>query len=416
MTSFKLFAGTDVGLRDNNEDNFTVNPDLTLDEWMVPASQQEAIPLGKRGCLMVVADGMGGMNAGEVASDIAIKTVQELFSPSKIPADVVDKPENIKDYLKKVIIQADKRVKQRCKDDPETEGMGSTIVIAWLFCDNVYVGWLGDSRAYSYIPGKGISRLTKDHSYVQELVDAKLLTEEEAMFHPQSNVIIRSLGDVTQKAKPGVICYPVTKGEIILLCSDGLCGFCSDAEIADIIKKNTDDLRNCKEVLTNAALDAEGSDNITIAILQIVESDGNSQGKNISQNNWPCLFSLQNIIIVFFSLGLVFALGFAGLKSCDFHFFKESVPDSGMTKKDTLAIKLPKQNKKNEVERDGLKKEETLHSSPKKGTLIEKAVNGSKIDDVDSNDKNDEDDLTKSSEEGEGTVQRINNKNKWNNN
>ena len=96
MPSFRLFAGTDVGLRDNNEDNFTVCPDLAKGEWMVPANQQENITLGSRGCLMVVADGMGGMNAGEVASDIAIKTVQAMFSPAKMPADVTKNPDSIK--------------------------------------------------------------------------------------------------------------------------------------------------------------------------------------------------------------------------------------------------------------------------------------------------------------------------------
>ena len=98
MTSIKLFAGTDVGLRDNNEDNFIVCPDLTKDKWMVPANQQEPIQLGQRGCLLVVADGMGGMNAGEVASDIAIKTVQQMFSPSVLPEKTVEKPEAVKAY------------------------------------------------------------------------------------------------------------------------------------------------------------------------------------------------------------------------------------------------------------------------------------------------------------------------------
>ncbi len=288
MASIKLFAGTDVGLRDNNEDNFIVCPDLTKDEWMVPANQQEPIQLGQRGCLVVVADGMGGMNAGEVASDIAIKTVQRLFAPAVLPADTVEKPEAVKAYLKKVIAEADQQVKTRCKDDPDTEGMGSTIVIAWLIKDMVYIGWLGDSRAYSFMSGGGegtvlggqtraaaptdmgtIIRLSKDHSYVQQLVDANILTEEEAMNHPESNVIVRSLGDTSQKARPDVTVHPVCNGEIILLCSDGLCGVCTDAEIAAIIGMHTDDLQLCKEALTTAALKAGGSDNITVALLQV---------------------------------------------------------------------------------------------------------------------------------------------------
>lgn len=337
MTSFKLFAGTDVGLRDNNEDNFTVNPDLTLDKWIVPANQQNTIHLGNRGCLMVVADGMGGMNAGEVASNIAIKTVQQLFSPSKMPTEVVNKPDSIISYIRKVIIQADEQIKQHCKDDPSTEGMGSTIVMAWLFGDNVYVGWLGDSRAYSFIPGKGISRLSKDHSYVQELVDAKMLTETEAMIHPESNVIIRSLGDATQNAKPDIVCHPVTNGEIILLCSDGLCGVCEDTAIANIISQNADDLKKCKEALTNAALDADGSDNITIALLQIDGTDACRHTSKKSQRKSYSLLSWQNLLFQILSLIVILSLTFVGLKSCGYSLHKES-PQDGFDNKDTVSV------------------------------------------------------------------------------
>ena len=275
MISIKLFAGTDVGLRDNNEDNFIVCPDLTKDEWMVPADQQDPIPLGPRGCLIVVADGMGGMNAGEVASDIAVKTVKQMFAPEVLASNIVESPESVKDYLKKVIVQADSEVKKQCKANPETEGMGSTIILAWLLENHVYVGWLGDSRAYSFKADteEKIIRLSKDHSYVQQLVDANILTEEEAMNHPNSNIVVRSLGDTSQKAKPDVADYPVSEGEIIMLCSDGLCGVCTDKEIANIIEREIDDLPSCKEALTTAALAAGGSDNITIALLQVARAE-----------------------------------------------------------------------------------------------------------------------------------------------
>lgn len=269
MVSFKLFAGTNIGLRENNEDNFTVCPDLTKDEWIVPDDCRKAISLGKRGCLMVVADGMGGQNAGEVASAIAIDTIRERFSPKNMPADIMDSPDTIKAFLKKTIVEADMRVKKRTESEPDTYGMGSTVIMAWLIDDKVYIAWLGDSRAYSYIPDKGIGRLSKDHSYVQQLVDAGALTEEEAMNHPNSNVITRSLGDPSQKAKAEVTVHGVSDGEIILLCSDGLCGVCRDEEISGIISEEEKDLSRCKERLTTAALAAGGSDNITISLIQI---------------------------------------------------------------------------------------------------------------------------------------------------
>lgn len=377
MTSFKLFAGTDVGLRDNNEDNFSVCPDISKDEWIVPANQQEPILLGPSGCVMVVADGMGGMNAGEVASDIAIKTVEQMFSPSKMPASAIKKPDAIKAYLKKVIVSADLNVKKRCKEDPSTEGMGSTIVIAWLIDGDVYIGWMGDSRAYSFIPDKSITRLSKDHSYVQELVDAKMLTEEEAMNHPQSNVIMRSLGDVTQKAKPDVICHPVSKDEIILLCSDGLCGVCTDTAIAEIVQKESTDLRTCKEVLTNAALEADGSDNITISLLQIVEVDKsthNNENKTFVHLIW------QNILLLVFAISLVAVLVYAGIQSCD-------MPDSQkqVTISDSIKVVETKNESKDSVLIESDKENNTISTKTKnknKETLRERIITSQETQNV----------------------------------
>jgi len=276
MVSFKLFAGTNIGLRENNEDNFTVCPDLTKNEWIVPADNQPVIQLGSKGCIMVVADGMGGQNAGEVASAIAIDTVQEMFSSNRLPADVLNKPDAIKLHLRNVISECDTRIKNKTKDDVSTYGMGSTIIIAWLLGRKLYIAWLGDSRAYSYVEKKGIARLSKDHSFVQQLVDAGTISEEEAMDHPNSNIITRSLGDTSQKAKADVAEYDIEDGQVVLLCSDGLCGVCQDAEIGGIIEEAKDNLQNCKDRLVTAALAAGGSDNITIALLKISVDPSNS--------------------------------------------------------------------------------------------------------------------------------------------
>lgn len=311
MVSFKLFAGTNVGLRENNEDNFTVCPDLNKNEWIVPADNQQVIQLGSRGCVMVVADGMGGQNAGEVASAIAIDTVQELFSPNKMSADVFDKSDAIKSFLKKVIFECDVRIKKRTEEDPSTEGMGSTIVIAWLIGCKLYIAWLGDSRAYSFVKQKGIARLSKDHSYVQQLVDAGAITDEEAMNHPNSNVITRSLGDTSQKAKADVVEYDIEDDQIVLLCSDGLCGVCKDEEIGGIIEEDCSDLQKCKESLTTAALAAGGSDNITISLLQIKKDNTqtSSEEEKIETRN---KMSVTTIFASVFGLCLLVTLFYAG--------------------------------------------------------------------------------------------------------
>lgn len=316
MTSFKLYAGTNVGLRDNNEDNFTVCPDLTKGEWIIPANQQEVIQLGERGCLMVVADGMGGQNAGEVASAIAVETVQRMFSPSVLPTNVFKKPSGIADYLKKVIVEADKSIKLRGRNDASAEGLGSTIVMAWVIENVVYVAWMGDSRAYSYNP-EGIFRLSKDHSYVQQLVDNGKLTEEEAMVNPNSNIITRSLGDMSQKAMPDVAVYPLAEGEVILLCSDGLCGVCTDEAIGNIIASEASDLQTCKEKLTTAALHAGGSDNITIALLQVMDVSESPKVSSVTRNSNPAeknhFRTIVNALLLLFTAFIVGALVVAGV-------------------------------------------------------------------------------------------------------
>lgn len=281
MTNFKLIAGTNIGLRQNNEDNFTVCANLSKSDWGIPVNYQEEIELGERGCILVVADGMGGQNAGEVASSIAIETVQEMFAADVLPENVTGSNEDIDNYLKKAICEADSRIKKVTHDDPSTSGMGSTIVIAWVLNNLAHVAWLGDSRAYCVIKGKGIARLTKDHSYVQSLVDAGKITDEQAMTHPDSNIINRSLGDTSQKAKPDVTTIELTEGEVILLCSDGLCGVCQDAVIGGIVEDHISDLKTCREELISAALAAGGSDNITIAMIHITQCDNVSDNPKI---------------------------------------------------------------------------------------------------------------------------------------
>ena len=342
MSSFRLFAGTDVGLRDNNEDNFTVCPDLSKDEWIIPANPQTELPLSPSGCMMVVADGMGGQNAGEVASAIAISTMQEMFSPRHLSTNVLAKQNSIKDYLKKAIVEADRRIKKHSANHSEAAGMGSTIVVAWLVGNKAYVAWLGDSRAYSFVPNKGISRISKDHSYVQKLVDAGSLTEQQAMEHPDSNVITRSLGDTTQKAKPDVVCHPVVEGEIILLCSDGLCGVCTDDKIKGILEQNQQDLSTCKEVLTEAALNAEGSDNITVALLQTVKVDSSNENKMILRRKGVFVNSLFICIASFIFL----SLGFVGYKLLFPHKSTDNHVDTVSVRKDTVVSDVLSKQKK----------------------------------------------------------------------
>lgn len=315
--SFRLYAGTNVGLRDNNEDSYTVCPNLSIGKWSVPDDPGHNIPFDRAGCLMVVADGMGGQNAGEVASDIAIKTVREMFVPGNLPDDIEWSPDKAKELLRRVIVEANARICAYGDSHEESEGLGSTIVMAWLLGRSIYVAWLGDSRAYSFVPRKGIARLSKDHSYVQQLVDAGKISEEDAMNHPNSNVITRSLGDTSQRAKLDVAEYSVEDGEIIMLCSDGLCGVCSDEEIGYIISENTDDLQACADKLTTKALANGGSDNITIAMMRVCNREVTDQSPHHSFQAYKKNLLLSRAGHVFIALFALFLVGAIGFGACN---------------------------------------------------------------------------------------------------
>lgn len=259
-------------VRTNNEDNFIVNADLSQNDWFIPNNAAETITLGEYGCLFVVADGMGGMNAGEVASAIAVESVKDMFSNTDL-SEIVSDSIQIKNFLQAVVEKADKNIKDRVKSDPATEGMGTTIVIGWALNGAVYISWCGDSRAYLFNPNSGLVRLSKDHSYVQRLVDEGKLDPELAFDHPNSNVITRSLGDASSKALPDFTSRHLVVGDCILLCSDGLCGLCRDEDILNVFNES-EDIEQCKNNLIASALDAGGDDNVTIVLFQVVTYSG----------------------------------------------------------------------------------------------------------------------------------------------
>lgn len=288
--SFKLVAYTDAAgkfsaeaFRSGNEDNFYVDDDLT-DNITNKASQDEITQLGDLGMLMVVADGMGGMNAGEVASQIAIDTVKVAFTTNSISDAIVANAHTREKYLEHVIKTADKNIKSEARKDKSREGMGSTIIIAWLFEDELTISWCGDSRAYIFNEKSGIRLISQDHSYVQELVNRGLLTYDQTFDHPQNNIITRSLGDPTKEARPESKTLNVGKGDIILLCSDGLSGVLRDRKtydsngklfpednIEDILRVHTSSVKECREALWEAAENGGWYDNVTAILCQITE-------------------------------------------------------------------------------------------------------------------------------------------------
>ena len=272
---FRMAARCEAAGRPNNEDNYQLDDNLSDNSWGFTADAE--VSLGEKGALLVVCDGMGGMNAGEVASDIAVKTIKEWFTTDKLTDVAVAAPCK---YISSAIVAADAAIKAHSKTNPDTEGMGSTIVLAWLLGQKVYVGWCGDSRCYRFNPALGLERLSHDHSYVQELVDAGKLTEELAFDHPNNNIITRSLGDPRGAAQPDCKEFDLYNQDIILLCSDGLCGTLRDNEIAELIKQHQTSMQECRDALWDADEAAGWTDNTTIALAQII-----SGGKDATTAN-----------------------------------------------------------------------------------------------------------------------------------
>ncbi len=264
----RLAARCEAAGRSNNEDNYQVDEDLADNRWGFTADKE--FSLGEKGSLLLVCDGMGGMNAGEVASEIAVQSIKEYFSADKLTEDVIESSASIKDYIKKSIIYADEQIKQDGKNDETKRGMGSTIVLAWLIKGKVYVGWCGDSRAYCYNSKTGLIQLSHDHSYVQELVDAGKLSAELAFDHPHNNIITRSLGDNNMVAKPDVAEFDLHNEDIILLCSDGLCGVLRDNEIEYFIKNNQTSMNECRDALWEGSRQVGWTDNTTVVLAQVI--------------------------------------------------------------------------------------------------------------------------------------------------
>lgn len=297
--SFRLAYYTDAAgkyspgaARDGNEDDFFIKEDLTDDNAAGKAAQDEAIRLGRLGMLMAVADGMGGMNAGEVASKIAIDTVKEEFSAGAVGEQAFDTSQSREKYLESVIRKADRKIKSEASRNRGCEGMGSTIIMAWLYGNELSVSWCGDSRAYIFNDKSGIRLVSKDHSYVQELVDRGVLTYEQTFDHPQNNIITRSLGDPSGEAKPESRTVNVGRGDIILLCSDGLSGVLRDRKtfdettgqpfpeenLEDIIRAHAGSMRECREALWEAAERGGWYDNVTAILCQITDGP---------ESEWP---------------------------------------------------------------------------------------------------------------------------------
>lgn len=232
---------TDIGsVRERNEDSLVVAPPL-----------------------FVVADGMGGHEAGEVASEIAVQTIQEA-APAH--PDVVE--------LGRAVELANRAIIDAVIAGRGRPGMGTTCTAAMLEESRLVIAQVGDSRAY-LMHGGSLSQLTRDHSLMANMIEAGQITPEEARFHPNRSVITRALGN-DPDTTPDLYEINVEAGDRLLLCSDGLTSMVEDAEIADILARQADP-QKCAIALVNAAIAAGGADNVTVIVSDVEGGSGRAR-------------------------------------------------------------------------------------------------------------------------------------------
>lgn len=237
MVSLEYFGATDAGkVRSNNEDSLLAGR-------------------GTDKTLFVVADGIGGFEAGEVASSITTEILEDL-APG--------------DSLEEAIQRANRKILAVARSDRQFSGMGTTVVALRFSNSTAEVAHVGDSRAY-LLRGGQLQQLTEDHSLVTELIRSGDITRAQAADHPQRNLITRALG-AEEDVQVDVRSFKVQLADRILLCSDGLTDMVSEPEIARILKEPGDS-KEVSQRLVDAALDAGGADNITVVVVDVKDTE-----------------------------------------------------------------------------------------------------------------------------------------------
>jgi protein phosphatase len=254
-----VFGKTDVGrMREHNEDSFVVADLNTMNATLQPEVRTHAP--GKLGSLFMVADGMGGAAAGEVASAMATEVVLQELETRWRNAPQHD-AETFARAIKAAAETANARIHRYATEHPENRGMGTTATIAGLLGDTLYLAQVGDSRAYLVRDGVA-QQITKDQSLMQKLVEAGELTVEEAEVSERRNIILQALGP-EPLVKVDLTHQQVSRGDVLVLCSDGLSGPVRTTDIARVVGAEPDLVNVCKKLI-DLANEAGGPDNITV--------------------------------------------------------------------------------------------------------------------------------------------------------
>lgn len=252
-------AKTDTGLvRAHNEDSISINPEHGF---------------------AILADGMGGYNAGEVASKIAAVVVEESLE-NQLQQHSFDNPltrsKHIQQAMTDAILRANISIIEAALNEPEYSGMGTTLVVTLFHHDKITVAHIGDSRAYR-LRGNELVQITRDHSLLQEQIDAGLISLEQAQYSQNRNLITRALG-VDYDIETEIHDHTTEAGDIYLLCSDGLSDMLVDQQIADILVTLSADLESAGNTLIQAANDHGGRDNISVILIKVLSKESTAAG------------------------------------------------------------------------------------------------------------------------------------------
>lgn len=250
-----------------------LNIALCSDRGMLRSNNEDAVFADPVLGLVILADGMGGYQAGEVASDMAIRRLAEDFggyARSCLAAAGGEAPEveAMAQQLVGEIVATNSAIFNLALSLPEYAGMGTTLVLAWFYDNRMLVAHVGDSRLYRLRDGR-LEQLTHDHSLVQEQLDSGMITPEEALHTESRGLLTRALG-----AEPGVAVdiadHPVLPGDLILLCSDGLTEMLDDHVIGELLHSGSDNLAKLAEDLVRQANDRGGRDNVSVIVVQVL--------------------------------------------------------------------------------------------------------------------------------------------------
>jgi protein phosphatase len=251
--AFEIVSATDPGMvRSHNEDSVAADPSTGV---------------------VVLADGMGGYNAGEVASGMATTVIitemqQILANLSPTQVDPQTHQEVAARIVREQVLKANSSIYQAAQSQAQYAGMGTTLVVCLFFDNRVLVAHLGDSRLY-LMRGSEFKQVTRDHSLLQEQIDAGLISPEQAKHAQHKNLVTRALG-IDPSVEPEIHEYPTKPGDIFLLCSDGLCDMVDDEDIGMAVQALGANLNLAAQQLVQMANDNGGRDNVSVILVRVL--------------------------------------------------------------------------------------------------------------------------------------------------